>query len=79
MEIAILLFDDLTALDAVGPYDVLKLAPDARVRLVADRPGPKRMNGGLVLLADAAFDDVPRPDIVVVPGGTGAAAAARDP
>lgn len=79
MEIAILLFGDLTALDAVGPYDVLKLAPDARVRLVAEKPGPKRMNGGLVLLADAAFDDVPRPDIVVVPGGTGAAAAARDP
>ena len=79
MEIAILLFDDLTALDAVGPYDVLKLAPDARVRFVAAQPGPKRMNGGLVLLADAAFCDVPRPDIVVVPGGTGAAAAARDP
>ena len=32
MEISILLCDDLTALDAVGPYEVLKLMPDANVR-----------------------------------------------
>ncbi|MDA8126316.1 MAG: DJ-1/PfpI family protein [Deltaproteobacteria bacterium] len=80
MEIAILLFDDLTALDAVGPYELLKLMPEARVRFVAKRPGPQRMNGGnLVLLADDGLGDVIHPEIVVIPGGPGAKLALRDP
>jgi putative intracellular protease/amidase len=80
MEIAILLFDDLTALDAVGPYEVLKMIPDANVRFVAKKPGPQRMNGGsLVLLANDAFEDVEHPEIVVIPGGPGARMALRDP
>jgi len=79
MEIAILLFDDLTALDAVGPYEVLKLIPDANVRFVAKQPGPQRMNGGnLVLLANDNIEDVRHPEIVVIPGGPGARVALRD-
>ena len=39
MEIAILLFDGITALDAVGPYDALSLLPEAHVRLVAAERG----------------------------------------
>lgn len=78
MDIAILLFDDLTALDAVGPYEVLKLIPGARVRFVAKKPGPQRMSGGLVLVAEESLDEVMLPDIVVIPGGPGAAAVARD-
>jgi putative intracellular protease/amidase len=79
MEIAILLFDDLTALDAVGPYEVLKLIPGAKVRFAAKEPGPKRMNGGsLSLLADCSFQDVPSPEIVVIPGGPGVSAVLHD-
>jgi hypothetical protein len=40
MEIAILLFDGVTALDAVGPYEVLRSIPGARIRFVAKDPGP---------------------------------------
>lgn len=78
MQIAILLYDRLTALDAVGPYDVLKLMPDADVRLVAARAGEVATDGPLRLVAGESLDAVTRPDIVVVPGGPGAPAAARD-
>ena len=78
MQVAILLYDGLVALDAIGPYDVLKLMPQADVRLVAARAGEVPTDGPLKLVADDALDDVPRPDVVVVPGGPGALAASRD-
>ncbi|HEV2059089.1 MAG TPA: DJ-1/PfpI family protein [Solirubrobacteraceae bacterium] len=78
MQVAILLFDGVVALDAVGPYDVLKLMPDADVRLVAADAGAVATDGPLKLVAGEALDAVPRPDIVVVPGGPGALAARDD-
>ena len=79
MQIAILIFDRLTALDAVGPYEVLSRIPDAEVAFVAEEPGPKRTDTGrLALLADAALTEIPRPDIVLVPGGPGQAALMGD-
>ncbi len=72
MQIAFLLFDGVTALDAVGPYEVLSRLPDAEVRFVAVKPGPQRADGGsLELVAGQALADVPKPDIVVIPGGPG--------
>jgi transcriptional regulator GlxA family with amidase domain len=72
MQIAVLLFDKLTALDAVGPYEVLRALPGAGVYFVAADPGPKRTEcGSLSLIADHALDAVPGPDVVVVPGGSG--------
>lgn len=72
MQIAILLFDRLTVLDAVGPYEVLSRLPGAEVVFVGERTGAVRNEvGSLGLVADAALDDVPRPDVVVVPGGPG--------
>jgi transcriptional regulator GlxA family with amidase domain len=72
VEIAILLFDRITALDAVGPYEVLSRLPGARVQFVALEPGPKRTeNKALALTADAPLTAAPHPDIVVVPGGFG--------
>jgi transcriptional regulator GlxA family with amidase domain len=71
-DIAIVLYDRLTALDAIGPYEVLRGLPDSTLRFVADEPGPKRTDhGGLALVADHSLDDVPSPDIIVVPGGPG--------
>jgi transcriptional regulator GlxA family with amidase domain len=79
MDIAIVLFDRLTALDAVGPYEVLSRLPDARVTFVATEPGPKRTDTGfLALTADAALAEVPRPDILLVPGGPGQYQAEQD-
>jgi len=70
MQVAIALFGGFTALDAVGPYQVLALVPDAEVVLVAERAGPVRNElSSLGMVADAEFSGVPSPDIVVVPGG----------
>ena len=72
MQIAILLFDRFTVLDAIGPYQVLSGLPGAEVSFVAERPGPiSDEEGSLVLSAGAGLADVPRPDIIVVPGGPG--------
>ena len=76
MQIAILLYDRFTALDAVGPYEVLSRLPGAEVVFAAQRPGPVRTDTGmLAVTADAALADVPHPDIVLVPGGPGQEAA----
>ncbi|MEV4641483.1 DJ-1/PfpI family protein [Actinoplanes sp. NPDC049548] len=72
MQIAVLLFDRLTALDAVGPYDVLSHLPGAYVVFVGERAGPVRTEvGSLALTADHTLSEVGRPDVVVVPGGPG--------
>ena len=72
MEIAIPLYDRFTALDAVGPYQVLSALPEARVRFIAAEAGPVRTdNRMLTLMAEASLEDVPSPDILVVPGGIG--------
>lgn len=79
MHVAIVLFDRLTALDAVGPYEVLGQVPGTTVTFVATEPGPKRTDTGfLSLVADAALDEVPDPDVVLVPGGPGQAQAEQD-
>ncbi len=72
MDIAIPLFDGITALDAIGPYEVLSRLPGAKVRFVALTPGPVRTdNKQLALVADEPLSAVPRPDILMVPGGFG--------
>jgi len=79
MEIAILLYDRVTALDAVGPYEVLSRLPDARVTFVAEQPGPVRADTRqLTLVADAALAQMPSPELVLVPGGPGQVALMQD-
>ncbi|MFJ4897510.1 DJ-1/PfpI family protein [Streptomyces sp. NPDC088727] len=75
MQIAIVLFDRFTALDAVGPYEILSRAPGAETVFVAERTGPVRNeSGSLSLVADRTLDEVPAPDLVIVPGGPGQSA-----
>jgi transcriptional regulator GlxA family with amidase domain len=72
MRIAILIFDELTALDAVGPYEVLSRIPGAEVRFVAKEAGTKRTDtGALGLQADASLSELPDPEVLLVPGGKG--------
>jgi putative intracellular protease/amidase len=79
MRIAIPLYDRFTALDAVGPYEVLQRIPGAQITWLAAEPGPVGADmGQLHLHADAAFEDLPDPDILVVPGGTGTHAVLDD-
>jgi transcriptional regulator GlxA family with amidase domain len=76
MDIAILLYDRLTALDAIGPYEVLSRLPGASAKFVALEPGPvKTDNGMLTLVAEGSLADASEPDIVLVPGGPGEVAA----
>ncbi|WP_431879096.1 DJ-1/PfpI family protein [Amycolatopsis sacchari] len=79
MQIAILLYDRLTALDAVGPYEVFSRIPEAQVVFTGERTGPLRTDiGSLGLVVDAPLEEVTRPDIVVVPGGPGQTALMAD-
>jgi putative intracellular protease/amidase len=79
MEIALLLFDRLTVLDAIGPYEVLSRIPGATVRTIAKERGAKRNDiGSLALTADYSLDQVPSPDIIVVPGGPGQSSVMDD-
>jgi transcriptional regulator GlxA family with amidase domain len=72
MKIAILIFDKLTALDAIGPYEVLSRLPEADLKFVAKEAGTKRTDtGALGITADAALGELTDPDIVLVPGGEG--------
>jgi putative intracellular protease/amidase len=72
MQIAIPLFDDLTALDAIGPYEVLSRLPGAQVVFVGAEARPYVSDNGMLRMhADAMLDAVPAPDIVCVPGGVG--------
>lgn len=71
-EIGILLFDGMTTLDAVGPYEVLNKLPGAQVRFVATERGPRLDDhGALALVAGHTLHEVPRPEILLVPGGLG--------
>ncbi|WP_203983635.1 DJ-1/PfpI family protein [Sphaerisporangium rufum] len=80
MHVAIPLYPRFTALDAVGPYTVFAVAPGWQVTFVAAEPGPVVDDqGALGLTATAGYADLPRPDVVVVPGGPGTAEALGDP
>jgi transcriptional regulator GlxA family with amidase domain len=79
MEIAIPIFERITPLDAIGPYEVLARLPGARVRFVGVEAGPVQVDGNpLKLVAESALDEVERPDVVVVPGGYGTRPQVRD-
>ncbi|TCP50133.1 DJ-1/PfpI family protein [Tamaricihabitans halophyticus] len=72
MRVAIVLFERFTALDAVGPYEVLSRLPGSEVVFVSTRRGPVRTDvGSLATVADAELAEVSEPDIVLVPGGPG--------
>lgn len=79
MQIAIPLYDRFTALDAIGPYEVLSRLPDSRVTFVGTKAGPYTTdNGMLTILAEAALAELPRPEILCVPGGWGTRDAIAD-
>jgi putative intracellular protease/amidase len=72
LQVAIPLFPRVTALDAVGPYEVLQRIPSIDVVFVGHQVGEVRTeNGMLGLTADATFEEVAEPDVIVFPGGVG--------
>lgn len=81
MQIAFLIYEGLTALDIIGPYEVFSQIPGVDVRFVAKQLGPIRVDtGAFTIGVDHRLADVQRPDVFVVPGGiAGTFAAAKDP
>ena len=79
MRVAIALFPRNTALDAIGPYEVLQRIPSIDVVFVGHRRGEVRTDNGMLgLMCDAAFDEVTDPDVLLVPGGVGTRELIRD-
>jgi len=70
-KIAILLFDNYTALDVVGPYEVLSKIPDSTIYMVGVKPGLYKDIKGLQMSADYSLNDMRNPDILIIPGGFG--------
>lgn len=77
--VAIVLYDGFTALDAVGPYEVLVSLPDTQVHFIADQHGPVWTDTGqLGLVATATWDELPNPQIILIPGGSGTMKATQN-
>jgi len=71
MQIAIVLYQGMTALDAIGPYEVFHFLPDVEIRFISHAPQPITADSAvLVLGATHSFDETPNPDIVLVPGSS---------
>jgi transcriptional regulator GlxA family with amidase domain len=79
MQIVIALYDRFTALDAVGPHQVLAHVPGAEIIFAAERArGVSDETGTLTLVADASYAEVPTPDVLLIPGGPGQSAQMGD-
>ncbi|AWI32061.1 DJ-1/PfpI family protein [Streptomyces tirandamycinicus] len=79
MQIAFVLYDGFTSLDAIGPYEMLSRLPGAETVFVAEEAGPVQNDQGtLVVAAERALHEVTAPDIVLVPGGPGSRRAMLD-
>jgi putative intracellular protease/amidase len=79
LRVVIPIFPEFTALDAIGPYEVLRMLPGAEVTFTGASRGVVRTDSGAVgLHADAALDEVDSADILLVPGGWGTRALTRD-
>jgi transcriptional regulator GlxA family with amidase domain len=77
--VSVLVFDGLTALDAIGPYEVLRSVPGWEISFVGKERGEVRTDvGSLGLSVDHTLGDRPAADIVLVPGGEGSRALLED-
>ena len=77
--IAIPLFPHFTALDGIGPYEVLQRIPDFDVTFIGHERGVVRSDNGMLgIEVDATFEELPTPDVVVFPGGFGTRALMTD-
>ena len=79
MQMIFVVYEGMTALDVIGPYEILSRIPGARVTFAAVQAGPVRTDtGALSLVADLALADCGTPDLVLVPGGPDVRAQTTD-
>jgi transcriptional regulator GlxA family with amidase domain len=80
LQVAIPLFPKFTALDAIGPYEVLQRIPSVDITFIGHQTGEVRSeNGMLGLTIDSVFEDLRQPDLIVFPGGVGTRILQSDP
>jgi transcriptional regulator GlxA family with amidase domain len=70
MKIAIVIYHEFTALDVIGPYEVLAGLPDTEVSFLATSAGPISADNGLIVMPTATPQSLPDPDIVLVGGSS---------
>lgn len=70
MHVAFVLYDQMTALDLIGPYEALAGHPQVKPHFVAAQTGGVRCDNGLTVQADVDFDELPRPELIIVPGSS---------
>lgn len=78
MEIAVLIFDNVNALDVIGPCEVISKIPNAAIKYAVKEPGPKSTDAQVKLVADYALTDITKPDILLIPGGNGVQSIIND-
>jgi transcriptional regulator GlxA family with amidase domain len=79
LQVVIPLFPRFTALDGVGPYEVLQRIPQIDVTIIGHERGEVRSeNGMLGIVVDATFEEHPEPDVIVFPGGVGTRPLEKD-
>ncbi len=71
MEIAVLIFNNVNALDVAGPCEVFSKIPETVIKYVSKEPGPKLTDTGIKFTADYTLEQIQKPDILLVPGGFG--------
>ena len=71
MEIAVLIFDNINALDVAGPCEVLSKIPETVVKFVSKETGPKLTDIGIKFTADYILEQIEGPEIILIPGGAG--------
>jgi transcriptional regulator GlxA family with amidase domain len=72
LQAVIPLFPQFTALDGIGPYEVLQRHPEIDVTFIGHERGEVRSeNGFLGITRDGTFEDFPHPDLIIFPGGVG--------
>lgn len=79
MEIQILFYERMTALDAIGPYESLSRLEGVEVKTVGLKKGEVRTDTGFLgLTVDHTIDEVGPCDVILVPGGDSRAAIADE-
>lgn len=78
MKIVILLFDSFTALDVIGPYDVLNSLPDSKIYFTGLEKRVYMDKYGLKIDAGYSIEEIDQADILLVPGGFGIDALLSD-
>lgn len=79
MQIVFLFYDKMTALDAIGPHEILTRLPGATVKRVALHSGDIQTCSGMILKADYGISEVSHADVLLIPGAGNATALREFP